>query len=112
MQVAKKGGGLGCLWNGQGRERICSRFGGGKAKFLLQMELGMLVHTVVQLPGCMWVPHGQEVEAQVELCFASSAALVEIRAGLAALRWASAQGFLETCIQMDSSIFVHGLCNP
>lgn len=34
--------------------------------------------------------------ARVELCFASSAAMVEIRAGLiAALRWAFAQGILE-----------------
>ncbi|KAI8546036.1 hypothetical protein RHMOL_Rhmol07G0084700 [Rhododendron molle] len=61
----------------------------------------------------VWVgDHGLEVAAQVDLYFASLAALVEIRAGLAALQWASAQGILEVCIQTDNFVFVHGLCNP
>ncbi|KAI8572132.1 hypothetical protein RHMOL_Rhmol01G0174900 [Rhododendron molle] len=56
--------------------------------------------------------HRQEVMAQVELCFASSAALVEVQASLATLWWASVQGFPKVCIQTNSSIFAHGLCNP
>lgn len=91
--------------------------GGGKvmlwmaAIFFLQIELGLLFQNVVRLLGCVG-DHGLEVAAQVDLYFASFAALVKIRAGLAALQWASAQGILEVCIQTDSSVFVHGLCNP
>lgn len=76
------------------------------AELLLRMELWLLVQVMVQQPGLTWV------SAHVELCFASSAAMIEIRACMAAPRWACAQGIHEVCIQTDRSVFVYGLCNP
>lgn len=50
-------------------------------------QLGLLDQSVAQQLGFSWVFRGmQEVEAQVELCFAGL---------IADLRWACAQGILE-----------------
>lgn len=49
---------------------------------------------------------GQEVAHQVAVCSASSASMVEIRAGISALQWAVGQGFFTDC-----AVFVQGLGN-
>lgn len=58
-----------------------------------------------------WVLDTGEVEApyQVVQCKASSATLMEIRAGLMVLQWASQQGMEKICIKTDCEVFVQGL---
>lgn len=58
-----------------------------------------------------WVLDIGEVEApyQVVQCKASSATLMEIRAGLMVLQWASQQGMEKICIKTDCEVFVQGL---
>lgn len=72
-----------------------------------KMELGRDASAWVQMDdgGC-------EVVGQAELCYAASATMVEIHAGLLALLWARAQGIRDICIRTDCSVFVQGLCDP
>ncbi|KAI8563505.1 hypothetical protein RHMOL_Rhmol03G0115700 [Rhododendron molle] len=57
-----------------------------------------------------WVLETGEVEApyQVVQCKASSATLMEIRAGFMVLQWANQQGLEKFCIKTDCEVFVQG----
>lgn len=53
-----------------------------------------------------------EAKGQAVQCVASSAALVEIMAGLLLLQWALKERLEWLCIKTDCSVFVQGLNDP
>lgn len=54
----------------------------------------------------------KEDEFLAEQCSASSATIVEIRAGLLLLKWAIGRGISKLTIYTDYLVFVKGLLNP